>query len=185
LSFEPKAHSLTKQCQYLLRYPIRLVQHGVTQLQQDLDSGKCHLVFRHDLLWNFMTHGDDHAEKCQQANAAIYSPSPEYPAAGMISLRQGLLLDRDGETTAPSCPAEVLTKAEAHRASVLVRRQRLWPTVSAGLLRHSSQKGYEGRVTLATEDGKAGLTAPSCPAEVLTKAEAHRAQAGWLRRNSA
>ena len=74
----------------------------------------------------------------------------------MISLRQRLLLDRDGEATAPTCPpepwrtspAEVLTKSEAHRAPVLVRRQRLWPTVSAGLLRHSSQKGYEGRATL-------------------------------------
>ena len=41
-------------------------------------------------------------------------------------------------------------------APVLVRRQRLWPTVFAGLLRHSSQKGYEGRVTLYTEDGKMG-----------------------------
>ena len=64
----------------------------------------------------------------------------------MISLRQGLLLDRDGEATALTCPVEVLTKSEAHRAPVLVRRQRLWPTVSA--------------VTLAAEDGKAGLTAP-------------------------
>ena len=82
-------------------------------------------------------------------------------AVGKISFRQRLLLDRDGEATAQTYPAEVLTKSEALRAPVLVRRHRLWPTVSG--------------VTLATEDGKAGVNAPQLV----------RAKAGWLRRNSA
>jgi hypothetical protein len=50
-----------------------------------------------------------------------------------------VLLDTDGEATAPTCPAEVLTKSEALRAPVFVRHHRLWPMVSV--------------LTLSTENG--------------------------------
>jgi len=73
---------------------------------------------------------------------------PPIPCSSLAFARMRRVAARGGMTTGD--------RGVARGAPDLVRRQRLWPTVSAGLLRHSSQKGYEGRVTLSTADGKTG-----------------------------